>query len=72
MARYGIGWAACHGAARGRIAPHPARGICAKFSGGAARELFQTGAWPALGRCAGCHASQPSIDFQQGGDLDVR
>lgn len=28
-----------------------------------ARELFDTRAWPALGSCAGCHASQPSIDF---------
>lgn len=29
----------------------------------AARELFTTSAWPALARCAGCHAAQPTIDF---------
>lgn len=35
-----------------------------------ASELFQTRAWPALGRCAGCHASQPSIDFMAPGTPD--
>jgi len=28
-----------------------------------AKALYETRAWPALGSCAGCHASQPSIDF---------
>ena len=35
-----------------------------------ASELFLTRAWPALGRCAGCHASQPSIDFLAPGTPD--
>ena len=28
-----------------------------------ADQQFQTKAWPALGRCVGCHGSQPAIDF---------
>ena len=28
-----------------------------------AQQLFATRAWPALGRCAGCHATQPTIAF---------
>jgi hypothetical protein len=28
-----------------------------------AQQLFATRAWPALGRCTGCHATQPTIDF---------
>lgn len=28
-----------------------------------APQLFASQAWPALGRCAGCHATQPAIDF---------
>jgi hypothetical protein len=28
-----------------------------------AHQLFVSQAWPALGRCAGCHATQPAIDF---------
>ncbi len=28
-----------------------------------AQQLFTSQAWPALGRCAGCHATQPAIDF---------
>lgn len=36
-----------------------------------ARELFDTRAWPALSvACAGCHASQPSIDFLAPGTPD--
>ena len=35
-----------------------------------ARALFDTRAWPALGRCAGCHASQPSIDFLAPGSAE--
>ena len=33
-------------------------------------KLFLTSAWPALGRCTGCHASQPSIDFLAPGNPD--
>jgi hypothetical protein len=29
----------------------------------AASELWSTRAWPALAQCAGCHTSQPTIDF---------
>ena len=36
----------------------------------AAKEQFLTRAWPALGRCAGCHGSQPSIDFLAPGTPD--
>ncbi|HMG56031.1 MAG TPA: hypothetical protein VK601_21180 [Kofleriaceae bacterium] len=28
-----------------------------------AQQLFVTRAWPALGRCLGCHATRPAIDF---------
>lgn len=28
-----------------------------------ARQLWDQQAWPALGTCAGCHGSQPAIDF---------
>jgi mono/diheme cytochrome c family protein len=35
-----------------------------------AKALFETRAWPALGACAGCHASQPSIDFLAPGTAD--
>jgi len=28
-----------------------------------AQQLFATRAWPALGRCLGCHATRPTIDF---------
>lgn len=28
-----------------------------------ARQLFANRAWPALTRCAGCHATRPTIDF---------
>lgn len=28
-----------------------------------AGQQFETKAWPALGRCVGCHGSQPAIDF---------
>src|SRR5262245_3510311 len=35
-----------------------------------ARELFATRAWPALGQCAGCHVSQPAIDFMAPGTPD--
>jgi len=35
-----------------------------------ARELFEARAWPALARCAGCHASQPTIDFLAPGTLE--
>jgi len=28
-----------------------------------AEQQFRATAWPALGRCAGCHAHQPAIDF---------
>jgi len=35
-----------------------------------ASELFVTRAWPALGRCAGCHGTQPSIDFLAPGTAD--
>jgi hypothetical protein len=28
-----------------------------------AQQLFTNRAWPALARCAGCHAAQPTIDF---------
>jgi hypothetical protein len=30
---------------------------------GSAQQLFATRAWPALSRCTGCHATQPTIDF---------
>jgi hypothetical protein len=36
----------------------------------AAHELWSTRAWPALGQCAGCHASQPTIDFLAPGTPD--
>jgi len=32
--------------------------------------LFESRAWPALGSCAGCHASQPGIDFLAPGTPD--
>jgi hypothetical protein len=35
-----------------------------------ARALFETRAWPALGRCVGCHGAQPAIDFLAPGTLD--
>lgn len=28
-----------------------------------AQQLFASQAWPALGRCAGCHTTQPAINF---------
>jgi len=28
-----------------------------------AQQLFMARAWPSLSRCAGCHATQPTIDF---------
>jgi hypothetical protein len=46
--------AACGGIGCGASDPAPAV---------SAPQLFATRAWPALGRCAGCHASQPAIDF---------
>lgn len=35
-----------------------------------AREMFLQQAWPALTSCAGCHASQPAIDFLAPGTAD--
>jgi hypothetical protein len=36
----------------------------------AAREKFETRAWPVLAKCTGCHASQPAIDFLAPGTPD--
>lgn len=35
------------------------------------REQFVETAWPALTRCVGCHARQPTIDFLAPGEVDV-
>src|SRR5687768_7986256 len=35
-----------------------------------ARERFTTQAWPALATCAGCHGTQPAIDFLAPGTAD--
>jgi hypothetical protein len=51
-----LGLAACTALVGCMVGEPPARPV-------AARALFEARAWPALGRCAGCHASQPSIDF---------
>jgi len=32
-------------------------------TGESAQQLYTERAWPALGRCAGCHATRPTIDF---------
>ena len=32
-------------------------------AGKSSREVFDARVWPALARCAGCHATQPTIDF---------
>lgn len=35
------------------------------------REQFVETAWPALTRCVGCHATQPTIDFLAPGDVEL-
>ncbi len=35
------------------------------------REQFVEAAWPALARCVGCHATQPTIDFLAPGDVEL-
>ena len=35
-----------------------------------AREMFNQRAWPGLSSCAGCHGSQPAIDFLAPGTAD--
>lgn len=35
------------------------------------REQFVEAAWPALVRCVGCHAKQPTIDFLAPGDVEL-
>jgi hypothetical protein len=55
-----------HGAARIALAA-----TCASLLGcdgeltsaESAQQLYLSRAWPALGRCAGCHATRPTIDF---------
>lgn len=56
----GLGVAACAALAGCEVGEPPKPVV-------AARTLFDTGAWPALARCGGCHAAQPSIDFMAPG-----
>jgi hypothetical protein len=56
----GLGVAACAALAGCEVGEPPQPAV-------AARTLFDTGAWPALARCGGCHASQLSIDFMAPG-----
>jgi len=59
------------GAVRGLLTIFAICAICATSTGcdggpatgESAQQLFLNGAWPALGRCAGCHATRPTIDF---------
>jgi hypothetical protein len=57
---FGLGLAACAALAGCVVGEPPKPEV-------AARTLFDTQAWPALSRCGGCHASQPSIDFMAPG-----